>query len=153
GADPVPRRADRDHPPRRRDPHAARGVALARRHARPPHDPPVDDRGRRGLGRPRHRRGVPRRGMRISPWLEGVDTTAALAFYEAAFGAECGERIVGDDGVVEVANLRLGDVDFWVQRDPAAPRGGPVRLILTVADPDATFARAVAAGATVVNPL
>ena len=91
--------------------------------------------------------------MRISPWLEVADTTAALAFYEAAFGAESGERIVGDDGVVEVANLRVGDADFWVQRDPAAPRGGPVRLILTVADPDATFARAVAAGATVVNPV
>ena len=36
---------------------------------------------------------------------------------------------------------------------PETLKGGTVRMILTVADPDAAFARAVAAGATVVTPI
>ena len=35
-------------------------------------------------------------------------------------------------------------------KDPRARGGGTVRLILTVADPDAVFAQAIAAGATQV---
>jgi PhnB protein len=93
----------------------------------------------------------------ISPWLSVADTAAALAFYTEAFGARVAEQVVGD-GVVEVANLVVDDgPDFWVQRDESADvelvAEAPVRMILAVDDPDAVFARAVAAGAEVVWPV
>ncbi|MGH9282501.1 MAG: hypothetical protein ACRD0S_06140, partial [Acidimicrobiales bacterium] len=56
-------------------------------------------------------------------------------------------------GSVLVANLAVDGADFWVQLDPevtpADASHGPVRMILSVADPDAAYARAVAAGATI----
>ena len=57
-ADPGPRRRGPRDPRRRHDPHAARRVALARRRARPVHDPPRDLRG--AGGRSRERVGRPR---------------------------------------------------------------------------------------------
>jgi PhnB protein len=95
---------------------------------------------------------------RISPWLSVADTSAALAFYTAAFDAGVAERVEGDGGVVEVANVVLdGGADFWVQRDQAADAaavaGSPVRMILAVDDPDTVFERAVTAGATVLWPV
>jgi PhnB protein len=68
-------------------------------------------------------------------------------------------RLDGDGGTVAVAQLQVGAAAFWVQEAPEsspASRGvggaGAVRLILTVDDPDALFARAVAAGATPIAP-
>jgi PhnB protein len=60
-------------------------------------------------------------------------------------------------GNVMVAQLAIDGAEFWVQDDaPSSPEsvdGRSVRMILTVADPDAVFARAVAAGATEVAPV
>ena len=52
------------------------------------------------------------------------------------------ERLEGDVGVLQVARLGIGEADFWVQFDPGGnphALGGspPVRMILTVDDPDA----------------
>ena len=51
----------------------------------------------------------------------------------------------------------LGAAEFWVQEDPDAAHERrdfePIRLILSVDDPDAAYDRAVAAGATVVAPV
>ena len=45
----------------------------------------------------------------------------------------------------------------WIADDadhsPASPGAGSARFILTVDDPDAVFARAIAAGGTVVNDM
>ena len=92
----------------------------------------------------------------IAPWLSVADGAAAVAFYTSAFGAVVRERLE-DGGRVLVANLSVGPADFWVQEDaattPTALGGLSVRMILAVDDPDAVFARAVAAGATEVNPV
>ena len=86
----------------------------------------------------------------IAPWLSVIDATAAVAFYREAFGATSGEVAESGGGVVEVAELFIGDAAFWVQRDgdlsPGAAPGQFVRMIVTVADPDTAFARALAAG-------
>lgn len=87
----------------------------------------------------------------LAPWLSVRDAAAALDFYKAAFGAAEKYRLEDDAGGVVVAQLAIGDADVWVQHDPDArplADGGPIRLILTVEDPDAFFQRAVAAGAT-----
>jgi PhnB protein len=60
-----------------------------------------------------------------------------------------------------VAKLSVDDAEFWLGEEspehknfsPESLGGGTVRIILTVADPDAVFARALAAGATEVFPV
>lgn len=60
-----------------------------------------------------------------------------------------------------VARLSVEGAEFWVADEspehvnfsPESLDGGTVRMILTVSDPDAMFARAVAAGAKVVVPV
>jgi len=96
------------------------------------------------------------RGAHIAPWLPVRDPRAAIAFYRAAFGAVERYRLEGEGGAVEVAQVAAGAADIWLQREPDAARTGRPgagRLILTVADPDAVFACALAAGATEVFPV
>jgi PhnB protein len=55
-----------------------------------------------------------------------------------------------------VARLAIDEAEFWIAEDPdvaPGPDGGAVRMIVTVDDPDARFARALAAGATEVSPV
>lgn len=76
----------------------------------------------------------------------------AVDFYKAAFGAQELFRIENDGAVV--ATLSVNGAEFWVADEspadgnfsPETLAGGTVRMILTVADPDAAFARAIAAG-------
>ena len=90
----------------------------------------------------------------IAPWLSVPDAPAAVAFYAAGFGALERERLE-DGGRVVVARLAIDGAEFWVAEDPdARPAGGsPVRMVVTVADPDALFAQALAAGAIEVFPV
>jgi PhnB protein len=87
---------------------------------------------------------------------------AAVEFYKAAFGAREVYRVGGTDGhEAVVSQLSVGDTTFWVADEspehenfsPESLGGGTVRMLLTVADPDAAVERAVAAGATVVAPV
>jgi PhnB protein len=93
----------------------------------------------------------------IAPWLSVRSAAEAVAFYVAAFGAVERERLEDDAGELVVALLSLDGAELWVSADPAAasasPADRPVRMILTVDDPDTVHARAVAAGATEVTPV
>jgi PhnB protein len=87
----------------------------------------------------------------IAPWLSVHDAATALDFYKAAFAAVERYRLEDDAGAVMVAQLAIGGADFWVQQDPDArplADGGPIRLIMTVENPDGVFQQAIAAGAT-----
>src|SRR6266568_8840354 len=95
---------------------------------------------------------------KIAPWLSVADATRAVEYYKAAFGALELERLEDEAGSVVVAQLSIGGADFWVQQDEetdphALGDRSPVRMILTVEDPDAVFAQAVRAGATEVSPI
>lgn len=93
----------------------------------------------------------------IAPWLAVGDGQKAVDFYTAAFGAVELNRLAGDDGTLAVAQLSIGGAVFWVQNDadasPERRGAGPVRMILSVDDPDAVFEQAIAAGAAVVAPM
>ena len=60
-----------------------------------------------------------------------------------------------------MARLSVDGAEFWVGDEspehknfsPETIGGGSVRMVLTVPDPDAMFARAVKAGATAVVPV
>jgi len=96
----------------------------------------------------------------IAPWLSVRGSATAVEFYKAAFGAAEVFRLEDAGGSV-VARLTVDGAEFWVGEEspehknfsPETIGGGSVRMILTVADPDAVFARAVKAGATVVVPV
>ena len=84
----------------------------------------------------------------------------AVEFYKAAFGARELFRVDAPDGAV-VARLAVDQAEFWVADEspehknfsPETLGGGTVRMVMIVADPDAAFARAIAAGATEVWPV
>jgi PhnB protein len=92
----------------------------------------------------------------IAPWMAVRDGAKAVEYYRNAFGAVERYRLE-DDGRVVVAQLRVGGATFWVQEDvDGSPKPGgarPIRIILSVDDPDALFERAVAAGAEQVAPV
>jgi PhnB protein len=88
----------------------------------------------------------------ITPWLSVRDSLKALDFYKSAFDAIEVYRLDMPGSVI--ARLSINGAEFWFadesaeQSNPAPESGGTsVRIILTVADPDAFFAKAVAAGA------
>jgi PhnB protein len=96
----------------------------------------------------------------IAPMLSVRNGAKAIEFYKAAFGAGELFRLDAADGTV-VARLSVGAGEFWLADEspqhlnfsPESLGGGTVRMVMTVEDPDASFARAVAAGATVVWPV
>jgi len=96
----------------------------------------------------------------IAPLLHVRRGAQAIAFYKSAFGAVELYRVSDPSGAV-VAQLSIAGADFWLADEspdhanfsPESLNGSTTRIILTVPDPDATFAQAVAAGATVVWPV
>ena len=90
----------------------------------------------------------------IAPWLSVRNGAKAVDFYKAAFGAVEVFRIDAPDGAV-VARLSVDGAEFWLGDEspehknfsPESLGGGTVRMVLTVADPDAVFKRAINAGA------
>jgi len=92
----------------------------------------------------------------IAPWLSVRNGARAVDFYKSAFGATEVFRMDGDGGVV--ARLSVEGAEFWIGDEspehfnfsPETIGGSSVRIILTVADPDAVFARALTAGASQV---
>jgi PhnB protein len=89
----------------------------------------------------------------IAPWLSVRESARSVDFYKAAFGAI--ELFRLEDGGGVIARLSVEGAEFWVGDEspehlnfsPQTLGGCSVRIILTVADPDAVFARAVEAGA------
>jgi PhnB protein len=93
----------------------------------------------------------------LAPWLLVRDSIQAVEFYKLAFGAQEIYRLEGHGGVV--SRLAVGNSEFWVSDEspehgnfsPQTLNGISARMILTVADPDAIFTQACAAGARAVH--
>lgn len=96
----------------------------------------------------------------LAPWLAVRNSVSAVEFYKAAFGAVEIFRLEGPGGGV-VSRLSLDGGEFWLSDEspengnfsPASLGGATTRMILTVTDPDTTFAQALAAGASEVFPV
>jgi uncharacterized glyoxalase superfamily protein PhnB len=99
--------------------------------------------------------------MPIIPHIVVQGAERATAFYRDAFGAEELSRIPTPDGRLMSVQLRIGGgllhlADEFPEMGVLAPPsigGTPVVLALDVADAEAVFAQAVAAGAAVRQPL
>jgi PhnB protein len=90
-------------------------------------------------------------------WVDRAE--AAVAFYQAAFGASVVHLVGEGDDIV--AQLSVGDAAFWVAAasssmkrfSPNAIDGTTSRTLLVVEDPERVVAQAVAAGATEASPV
>jgi PhnB protein len=94
----------------------------------------------------------------VAPWLSVRGGARAVEFYKSAFGANEVFRLESDGSVV--SRLSVSGAEFWLSDEspehgnfsPETLGGGSVRMVLTVPDPDAVFATAVAAGARKIHP-
>lgn len=96
----------------------------------------------------------------LLPTLSVSNGTAAVDFYQRAFGAEV-QFMVGDATSGIVAGLSIDGVEFIVADEaptygnpsPETLGGTPIRMGLIVDDPDSLAAQAIAAGATEGYPV
>jgi len=96
----------------------------------------------------------------VAPWLSVRGGARAVEFYKSAFGATEAFRLEDPGGSV-VARLAIDGAEFWLSDEspehanfsPESVGGATSRMILTVADPDAMFTRAIAAGGVEVHPV
>ncbi len=105
---------------------------------------------------------TPERLHTVTPYLIVEDARAAIDWYQANFGARVeSEPIIMGDGRVGHVELRLGDsvimlADPFPEMGLLGPRergGTAVSFVVYVRDVDATFARAVEAGAVEERPV
>src|SRR6266700_6509161 len=96
-------------------------------------------------------------GIQPELWIDRA--AAAVAFYQAAFGARVLHQVGEGDEIV--AQLAIGDAAFWVSPggaggprfSPGAIGGATGRTLLLADDPDAMFVQAVKVGATTASEL
>ncbi len=109
--------------------------------------------------------------MRVSPIPEGYSSVtpyifirgaeAAIEFYQRAFGAEAVMRLPAPDGSLMHAEIRIGNAHVMLAdempdmqaKSPQTLGGVSGSLMIYVDDVDATFAQALAAGATELRPI
>lgn len=96
----------------------------------------------------------------VAVYLICKDASGAIDFYKQVFGAAETLRLAEPGGKIGHAELRIGNsmvmlADEYPEmgiRSPHSIGGTPVIIAVQVDDADAVIGRAVAAGATVVQP-
>ena len=97
----------------------------------------------------------------VTPYLIVRDAARALDFYKKAFGATELMRFPAPGGRIAHAEIKIGEGVVMLadespemgHKSPQTIGGTPVSLMFYVPDVDARFAKALAAGGVVVNPL
>ena len=105
-------------------------------------------------------RAIPEGFHSITPALTCKGAAGAIDFYKSVFGATEVMRMPGPDGRVMHGEIRIGDSVLFVSDEfpgmscaPTPRATNPVYIFLYTENVDATFNRAVAAGAKVDMPL
>ncbi len=104
---------------------------------------------------------IPKGFHSVTPYLTIKGAAQAIDFYKRALGAQERFRMPGPDGksvghaeiVIGDSIIMLADEFQGCNRSPQTLSGTPVGLIVYVTDADATFKRAIDAGAKVKYPL
>jgi PhnB protein len=97
----------------------------------------------------------------LSPYVVVIGAAKAIDFYGRAFAATEHFRLKDPSGKIGHAELEVGGCRLMLAEEhrdfgalsPATVGGTPVLIHLYVVDVDASVARAIAAGATVLRPL
>ncbi len=103
----------------------------------------------------------PERYHTVTPYMAVRDCAGAIDFYRRAFGAEKTMQLNMPDGTIAHAEIRIGDStvmlseenEEWGNKSPATLGGSPMFLMIYVPDVDAAFRKAIAAGASEVQPV
>jgi PhnB protein len=98
---------------------------------------------------------------RVAPYLSIDGAAAAIDFYTTVLGAKERMTMPGPEGKVGHAELSIGDSLIMLAdefpdmgaRSPRSVGGSPVTIHVYVEDVDATFERAIEAGATALRPV
>lgn len=104
---------------------------------------------------------VPDMYPRVTPYLYVDGAKPAIEFYTSVLGAELRMTLPGPDGRVGHAELGIGDSMIMLAdefpdmgvRGPKTIGGSPVTIHVYVNDVDATFEKALSAGATTLRPV
>jgi PhnB protein len=99
--------------------------------------------------------GIPDGHRSLAPYLYVQGAARAMEFYSRAFGARELFRMPGPNGTVDHAEMQIGDSVLMLSDEnpkqgtgsPERFKGSPASVFLYVADVDAVFAAAIAAGA------
>lgn len=97
----------------------------------------------------------------VTPYMVIKDAPKAIEFYKEAFGAREIFRWADEDGSIRHAEVMVGDSPVMITGESpeygmAGPQPSvipPVNIFLYVEDADATFEKAIAAGATELVPM
>ncbi|OEZ63353.1 VOC family protein [Duganella sp. HH105] len=103
---------------------------------------------------------IPKDMHSVTPHLVVDGAAAAIEFYKKAFNAVETARMPGPEGKIMHAAVRIGDSQVMLVDEfpdfgnlgPLKLKGSPVTLHIYVTDADATYAQAIAAGATARMP-
>jgi len=105
---------------------------------------------------------IPAGHSALAPYLQVRGAEKAMDFYAKAFGARELFHLKGQDGRVMHAEMRIGDAILMLSDVPPAGPGSPQppapgaarlnSILFYTEDVDGTFAKASAAGATVLMP-
>jgi uncharacterized glyoxalase superfamily protein PhnB len=96
---------------------------------------------------------IPEGYTSVTPWIISPDAAALIDFLKAAFGAVELARLVGEDGTIGHAEVRIGNAVVMMFDKKKHWKRTPAFLRLYVEDGDATFRRALEAGATAVTEM
>ncbi len=88
----------------------------------------------------------------VAPYLVVADGPAVIAFLQAAFGAEPIRRYDRPDGSMGHAEVRIDDTVVMIGGAMEGWDPVPTHVHVYVPDVDVTYGRALAAGATPVQP-
>lgn len=90
---------------------------------------------------------VPEGYHSITPYVTAPSADELIAFLRTAFDARLHQRVARDDGTVVHAEVEIGDSRLMLCDATEALAPAPSALYLYVADADAVYDRALAAGA------
>ena len=108
-----------------------------------------------------HVKAIPEGYHTVTPGLTVRDGAKAIEFYKRAFGAQQVFRVDRPDGWLMHAELQIGNSKIMLGEEnpqmgcqsPESLKGTPVSFYLYVADADAAFTQAIAAGAKAIKPV
>jgi PhnB protein len=104
---------------------------------------------------------IPEGYSSLTPYLVMKNAGAAIDFYKSVFGATERMRMPAPEGKIGHAELQIGDSVLMMADEhpqmgfvgPETIGGTPVSLMLYVADVDAVWSKAIAAGAKELRPV
>ena len=90
---------------------------------------------------------IPKGYHTVTPYLLVKGAAKQIVFLKKAFGAKVNEQMDGPGGKVMHASLRVGDSMVMLGETPSKWKPMPAMIYLYVEDVDATYRRALRAGA------